>query len=327
MPNQPPPKVFLSHASEDKERFVINFAEKLRTKGLDAWLDIWEMLPGDSLVDKIFEEGIKNAQVVIVVLSTVSVTKPWVKEELNAAVVKRIKENCKLIPIIIDDCEIPQVLQSTVWEKIEDLNNYDSSVEKIVNSIFDYREKPPIGDPPVHTQTIISTIQDLTKIDNLVLKLSCEKANEKNSEHIFHEDVLDIKSAINALDINDDDFYESLDILDSQGYIEGEKRAGGNNLMHSFKLSVFGYEEYAQAYIPDYSSIITSVGSQLVNLRVEDSLIISNSINQPLRVVNHILELFEQKGFLEIHDVVGYGDHRLRVSLTGPALKRRLEEQ
>lgn len=54
------PKVFVSHASEDKDRFVLRFAERLRQKGIDAWLDKWEMLPGDSLVDKIFVEGIKE---------------------------------------------------------------------------------------------------------------------------------------------------------------------------------------------------------------------------------------------------------------------------
>lgn len=53
-------KVFVSHASEDKERFVNEFATKLRVNGIDAWLDKWEMLPGDSLVDKIFEEGFKE---------------------------------------------------------------------------------------------------------------------------------------------------------------------------------------------------------------------------------------------------------------------------
>jgi hypothetical protein len=72
-------KVFLSHASEDKERFVIHFAEKLRLNGIDAWLDKWEMLPGDSLIDKIFEEGIRNADAIIVILSKYSITKKWVK--------------------------------------------------------------------------------------------------------------------------------------------------------------------------------------------------------------------------------------------------------
>lgn len=68
-----PPKVFVSHASEDKSRFVVDFARSLRENGVDAWLDQWEMKPGDSLVDKIFEEGLKDARAVIVVLSKSSV--------------------------------------------------------------------------------------------------------------------------------------------------------------------------------------------------------------------------------------------------------------
>ena len=45
------PEIFLIHASEDKERFVLGFARKLRESGIDVWLDTWKMLPGDSLVD------------------------------------------------------------------------------------------------------------------------------------------------------------------------------------------------------------------------------------------------------------------------------------
>jgi hypothetical protein len=36
------PKVFISHASEDKDRFVTLFARRLRENGVDAWLDQWE---------------------------------------------------------------------------------------------------------------------------------------------------------------------------------------------------------------------------------------------------------------------------------------------
>ena len=45
--SQLPPKVFISHASADKARFVTGLAEKLRANGVDAWLDSWEMQPGD----------------------------------------------------------------------------------------------------------------------------------------------------------------------------------------------------------------------------------------------------------------------------------------
>jgi hypothetical protein len=49
--NDRAPKVFLSHASEDKERFVIRFATELRNNGVNVWLDKWEILLGDSLID------------------------------------------------------------------------------------------------------------------------------------------------------------------------------------------------------------------------------------------------------------------------------------
>ncbi|MGH3922708.1 MAG: toll/interleukin-1 receptor domain-containing protein [Pseudonocardiaceae bacterium] len=57
------------------------------------------MLPGDSLVKKIFTEGIGQAEAVLVVLSRHSITKRWVAAELDAAVVKRIQDDAKLIPI------------------------------------------------------------------------------------------------------------------------------------------------------------------------------------------------------------------------------------
>ena len=110
-----PPKVLVSYASEDNSRFVVDFARRLRENGVDAWLDQWEMSPADSLVDKLFEEGLKDARTVIVVLSKSSVQKPWVREELNASVVNRISRGTRRIPVVIDDREVPESLRSTVW--------------------------------------------------------------------------------------------------------------------------------------------------------------------------------------------------------------------
>ena len=140
-------KVFISHASEDKERFVMQFAKRLRSQGIDAWVDIWEMLPGDSLVDKIFEEGIKNARAMVVVLSRFSVEKPWVREELNAGFLNRVSGRFKVIPVVIDDCDVPEALRSTVWQRITDLENYDAEFQRIVDAIYGRTQKPPLGSP------------------------------------------------------------------------------------------------------------------------------------------------------------------------------------
>ena len=164
------PKVFISHAGEDKDRFVTEFATKLRDHGIDAWLDKWEMLPGDSLIDKIFEEGLKKADAIIIVLSENSVKKPWVHEELNASMIKRISKGTKIIPVIIDDCEIPESFKSTLWERIADLSYYEKNLDRIVAAIFGQREKPPIGKTPIYTDFDIANISGLTKGDNLVLR-------------------------------------------------------------------------------------------------------------------------------------------------------------
>lgn len=311
------PKVFVCHAREDKERFVRDFATKLRAKGIDAWVDEWEMLPGDRLVDKIFEEGIKNAQAVIVVLSKYSVDKPWVREELNASMVKRINEGSKLIPVIIDDCQVPVCLQSTVWEKIENLNNYDAEFERIVMSIYGQRDKPPIGTPPSYTQTMIDILPDLTEIDSLLFKLSCEKAIEIGDNLIQTENILE---ETKSLGIHQEEFFESIEILENRGYIKATRVFGNIPISH-FSITVYGFDKYARAYIGDYDFIFKSVTFQIVNHNNWDNKSISTALNQPQMIVNHILDVLKNKDLIKVVKTIGRGIHIFAVS---PELKRML---
>ena len=55
------PRVFISHGSEDKDRFVLGFATQLLARGIDAWVDKWEIALGDCLVQRIFSIGIAGA--------------------------------------------------------------------------------------------------------------------------------------------------------------------------------------------------------------------------------------------------------------------------
>ena len=211
-----PPKVFVSHATEDKDRFVLRFAERLRASGVDAWIDKWEMLPGDSLIDKVFEEGIKNAQAMIVVLSHASLNKRWVREELNAGMVKRISDSTKLIPVLIDDCEVPQALQSTLWERITDLESYDAEFARILAAIFSATEKPPLGPPPAYASIQVTEMPGLSRIDTLVLKTACEKSLQKGVDWISLQDMA---SDLGLLGISTEQAYDAIEILDEASLI------------------------------------------------------------------------------------------------------------
>lgn len=105
------PKVFVSHAGEDRERFVKQFSTILRENGVDAWTSFWEIKDGDNLTTKIFDEGFDKSSHFIIVLSKFSMDKPWVQKELNIAVVKQIEDRYTLIPLIIDEVKIPTSLK------------------------------------------------------------------------------------------------------------------------------------------------------------------------------------------------------------------------
>ena len=225
------PKVFVSHASEDKDRFVVEFVRRLRENGVDAWLDQWEMKPGDSLVDKIFEEGLKEARAVIVVLSKVSLQKPWVREELNTSVVNRIGRGTRLIPVVIDDCEVPESLRSTLWLKVDDLADYDQSLQRILSAIFDVDDKPNIGQPPARFSGPAPLISGLTRVDDLALRVIARVQIDEDAG-LVDWDRLRAETALK--DVPQQELLDSLDILEQHYYIKigrvlGAPRASGSS--------------------------------------------------------------------------------------------------
>lgn len=310
------PKVFVSHASEDKDRFVLDFAKRLRAKGVDAWLDKWEMHPGDSLVDKIFEEGIKDAAAVIVVLSSFSVAKPWVHEELNAAVVKRINNGSKLIPVVIDDCQVPEALQSTLWERIKDVNSYDASLDRVIGSIFGLSDKPPLGSTPDYVASVIAHIGSLNKVDSLVLKLSCEAALETGSEFLNPGKVflVDGKPVVPEEELKD-----ALEMLDQNGYVKLSRTIGAG--FSHYQLTTYGLESYARNCIPDYEEKITAVISALINRQLADNASIEGELGESRLLINHILDVLESNGHLKQAKMIG---GLCRVYNLSPSLKRSL---
>ncbi len=290
------PKVFVSHASEDKSRFVTVFAKRLRDKGIDAWLDNWEMLPGDSLVDKIFEEGLKNAEAVIIVLSNDSIKKPWVIEELNASVINKISKNTKIIPVIIDSCEVPESLKSTVWIKIKDLNNYEVEFNEIVKSIFNKYEKPTLGKLPQYIVSDVMPVEGLEKTDTIIFNFSCEKALEKSDINVSSEELYEI---VEKYEITKEDFQESLSILDSRSYIEASKSIITGHIPF-YKISHFGLNEFLKMKYNDYTLYEKEVALKIVNEEFKNSTELAENMQLPNLVIANILEDFSNRGLIKI---------------------------
>jgi len=139
------PIAFLSHSSGDSS-VAQRLATDLRSQGIDAWLDKWEIRPGDSLRQKI-DEGIEKASFFLVLLTPQSLKSKWVRVELDAAMVKRIQGTCRLIPILlgIQEEQLPPTLRGIVWIR---LDNYEEGVRQLIEVCHGVETKPPLGSPP-----------------------------------------------------------------------------------------------------------------------------------------------------------------------------------
>ena len=108
------PSIFLSHNSRDKP-FVRKLATRLSEAGVVVWLDEVHLTIGDSLIDKI-ADAIDRVQFVAAIVSQHSNTSSWVKKELSLAMTKEISGSTKVIlPIVIDDCELPNALKDKLY--------------------------------------------------------------------------------------------------------------------------------------------------------------------------------------------------------------------
>jgi TIR domain len=95
-------KVFISHASEDKDGFVRSLAEILNTVGVDVWYDEYSLKAGDSLMSAI-DDGLARCDFGIVVLSKAFLAKNWPKRELRGLVALEMAGKTGMIlPVWLD---------------------------------------------------------------------------------------------------------------------------------------------------------------------------------------------------------------------------------
>lgn len=293
--NERAPRVFVSHAGEDKARFVLEFATRLRAKGVDAWLDRWEMGPGDSLVEKIFDEGLKSADAIVIVLSHNTIDKRWVKEELDAAMVHKIERSARLIPVVIDDCAVPESLKTVLWERIDDLRNYDDSFDRIVRAIYGHRERPPLGPPPPYAVTPDQAILGVEQVDTAVLVCICKLAVADGDNLVESDAVI---SQLHTRGLSEGAVRESLEVLHQDGFIELSRDMNGPP--RHLRITLSGFEVYADSAVPRYREIQTLVVAQIVNERASDTDTIASTLQVSSLVVEHVFRVLESRGYLQL---------------------------
>jgi len=314
------PRAFVSHASEDKTGYAEPLAVELRQSGIDAWLDKWEMLPGDSLIQKIFSEGIHATDAVVVLLSPVSVVKPWVQKELNVAAVKNIEKALRLIPVKLQDCDVPEVLQDMFWLDWAKEGGAQRVAKRIVEALHGHTSKPSLGSPPAHLTTPRFTIPGLSARDVKVLQIIFE-ASLDNGLHFLQADV--IMPAAEAAAIDFDQVKESITMLESQGILTDEDQTIAQchvivtlDAGHALKLG--------ESYGYDCEALIKRVVALVVNEQAHSLLALVDIVKEyPQGLTEAVVLVLIGNAFWKS---IGTANGDLHFHSVAPVAKRWLEE-
>ena len=111
--------VFLSYARRDRKT-VIEFARRLKAIGVRPFLDVWELVPGESWQEGL-EKGLEQSATLAAFLGRGEIG-PWQNEEIRSALDARSKDDhYRVIPVLLpgttlpEDSVIPRLLLRLGW--------------------------------------------------------------------------------------------------------------------------------------------------------------------------------------------------------------------
>jgi hypothetical protein len=123
-----PHQVFISYSHADSE-FVNRFAALLLSYDLNVWKDSKDIPIGGN-IPKVIYQGIKDASHFCCIISNSSVMSTWVEEELSFAKIRQLGASAlTIIPILIDNIEVPDYVQAYRYANLRDRNLSPNNVE------------------------------------------------------------------------------------------------------------------------------------------------------------------------------------------------------
>ena len=299
------PKVFICHSSEDKESFVKNFADNLFKKGIDAWVDEYEIHFGDSIIEKV-NEGLKNSDKGIIIFSKNLNNSIFALAEVNSIIYKGIYEKSYfIIPIIIDDdVEIPELINHVSSVKITNIENYNNEFDEICDIVFGRHELSVLGEPPSYYK--LNQLPNCTKQDTEIFKRMGDYCLENGFDaeldivllSIAREYLEDIKGE-NSIDQEEIEevIVDTLDILEEYGYI----KSYGAHLGLPFVSKGFtskGFYFYFRNFIRDSDKICKDVISAIYNDKKFEVNELLSSCNISQNLLSALIRLFKEKEFI-----------------------------
>jgi hypothetical protein len=292
---------FLSYAHEDKE-FAERVAKDLMKSGINVWLDKWEIKAGDSLIKKIFTEGLSNCDIFLILISCSSAKSKWVREELDYAIISKIEGITKIIPLIIEKCEIPSPLRPLKWVDLS--NDFDAGIREIVKSAYDVSEKPPLGKAPDYISELKNSVGGFSRQASTIAFLLLKRGDhQRGDEERFNgEELSTLAPMLSPVELND-----AVDELEEYGMVKTTNFLGTDPYDFGYVEPTYAlflhFKEEGLDYDPtnDIKIIAAAIatrdksnGKELQEITKLDSL-----------RINRAIAYLEDYGMIKVHKFLG----------------------
>jgi len=147
LPSSVPLAVFISYRATH-EHFAEALAVRLGEEGIVPWFDKWEIRAGDSVPGKI-EQGLRDSVAFLPVVSADYESGAWATEELRTAIVRRIETDFRIVPVLLERCEIPELIRHLRYVDFtnQDPDTFEVKVGEIIDGIYGLSLNPFRGSP------------------------------------------------------------------------------------------------------------------------------------------------------------------------------------
>jgi cold shock CspA family protein len=132
--------VFLCHSKQDKPSVEL-IAGYLTRKGIQPWLDKWNLIPGDPWQEGI-EEALDSCASCAVFIGPSGIG-PWQNEEMRVALDRRVQSRVpgfRVIPVLLpgaknDNGQVPSFLARATWVEFGRTLDDDTDLHRLISGI------------------------------------------------------------------------------------------------------------------------------------------------------------------------------------------------
>ncbi len=302
--------IFLIHDKMD-DQFIHAFADRLASRGFDTDADYWGLGPDESLVDKIFGEGLRRCAAFVVVVSRASLPQQWLKAELDEVNVRRIQDHVPIITLLLDDCIPSKALGSaTVVEAVADRHSFDSSAA-LVGDIA-YKSMYPTGGPGFDESLPI--IEGLNRMQSMIIKQACEYLLERETDTVNPDRAFPVET---WGWLSEEEMARNLAEVEQAQFIKVNRFLTGG---YNFVVLHNGFEAFCNTYLENYRGILKQFAGTVLNDGIYDNNLLASTLKQPLRLINHIIDELQQRGMIRTNRFID----SIKVQVSSQSFRRLL---